>query len=202
MPDKPIGQLPELTAITDSSLLPVEQSNVAYHTKGATWRTFVQNAVASSVADAESAALDADDAASRAEADAVRAESAAAQARQDRDAIQGMTVSSTVLSPGDTPTLSKQQSGGVWNLAFGLAPGAVGPQGPVGPAGPQGDTQIINYNSTYVTAAVEPAYGNYFFNVNDQGHLILTYAGETAPDYSIDDDEGSPTYGHLLWEVE
>ena len=56
MADKTIGQLPELAEISDTSLLPVEESGTAYHTTGASWKSFVQNAIASLVAFVQSAA--------------------------------------------------------------------------------------------------------------------------------------------------
>ena len=191
MADKTIGQLPELGEISDSSLLPVEDSGTAYHTTGAAWKTWVQNAIASLVAIVQSAAGRADD-------DATRAETAAASASADAAAIQGMTISSEVLEAGSTPTLAKQESGGVWNLHFGLAPGERGPQGIQGPAGPQGVQGPRGDTGTAV--AVETS-GMYFFNVDNDsssptfGHLFLTYSGDDAPDFSIVD-------GHLIWTVD
>lgn len=194
MADKTIGQLPELGEISDTSLLPVEESGTAYHTTGASWRAFVQNAIASLVALVQSAANRADD-------DATRAETAAASALADKTAIQGMGISSTVLSPGATPTLSKTESGGVWTLNFGLAPGATGSQGIQGPAGPQG-VQGPAGPAGGNAASIEAASGIFSFAVNPQGHLIMTYAGaETNPDaWYIDFDTDSPTYGHLFYD--
>lgn len=191
MADKTIGQLPELAEISDTSLLPVEESGTAYHTTGASWKSFVQNAIASLVALVQSAA-------DRADNDATRAETAAASASADKTAIQGMGVSSTVLSPGATPTLSKTEIGGVWTLNFGLAPGATGSQGIQGPAGPQGVQGPKGDTGTAV--AVETS-GMYYFNVDNDsnsptfGHLFLTYSGDDAPDFSIVD-------GHLIWTVD
>lgn len=194
MADRTIGQLPELGEISDTSLLPVEESGTAYHTTGASWRAFVQNAIASLVALVQSAANRADD-------DATRAETAAASALADKTAIQGMGISSTVLSPGATPTLSKTESGGVWTLNFGLAPGATGSQGIQGPAGPQG-VQGPAGPAGGNAASIEAASGIFSFAVNPQGHLIMTYAGaETNPDaWYIDFDTDSPTYGHLFYD--
>lgn len=191
MADKTIGQLPELAEISDTSLLPVEDSGTAYHTTGASWKSFVQNAISALVALVQSAANRADD-------DAARAETAATATAADRYAIERMGVSSTVLSPGATPTLTKQESGGVWNLAFGLAPGAVGPQGVPGPQGLQGVQGPRGDTGTAV--AVETA-GMYYFSVDNDsssptfGHLFLTYSGDDAPDFSIVD-------GHLIWTVD
>ena len=191
MADKTIGQLPELGEVSDTSLLPVEESGTAYHTTGASWKSFVRNAIASLVALVESAAGRADD-------DATRAETAAASASADKTAIQGMGISSTVLSPGATPTLSKSESGGVWTLNFGLAPGATGSQGPTGPAGPQG---VQGPKGDTGTAVAVETRGMYYFNVDNDsssptfGHLFLTYSGDDAPDFSIVD-------GHLIWTVD
>lgn len=201
MADKTIGQLPELGEISDTSLLPVEQSGTAYHTTGAAWKTWVQNAIASLVALVAAAA-------GQASQDATRAETAAASASADKTAIQGMGISSTVLSPGATPTLSKTESGGVWTLNFGLAPGATGSQGIQGPAGPQGIQGPPGPVSS--AGSVEAATGLFTFSIGNStaqstlgepGHLLLTYAGaETeATQWSIDFDTSSPTYGHLLY---
>lgn len=190
MADKTIGQLPELAEISDTSLLPVEESGTAYHTTGASWKSFVQNAVAALVALVQAAA-------GQASQDATRAETAAASASADATAIQGMRINSTVLEAGATPTLSKTESGGVWTLNFGLAPGATGPAGSTGPAGPQGVQGPRGDTGTAV--AVETA-GMYYFNVDNDsdsptfGHLFLTYSGDDAPDFSIVD-------GHLIWTV-
>lgn len=191
MADKTIGQLPELAEVSDTSLLPVEESGTAYHTTGASWKSFVQNAVAALVALVEAAAGRADD-------DATRAETAAASALADATAIQGMGITSTVLEAGATPTLSKTESGGSWLLNFGLAPGARGPAGQTGPAGPQGVQGPRGDTGTAV--AVETS-GMYYFNVDNDsssptfGHLFLTYSGDDAPDFSIVD-------GHLIWTVD
>lgn len=194
MADKTIGQLDELVEISDTSLLPVEESGTAYHTTGAAWKLFVQNAIASLVALVQSAANRADD-------DATRAENAAASALADKTAIQGMGITSTVLEAGATPTLTKTESGGVWTLAFGLAPGATGSQGIQGPAGPQGVQGPAGPAGGNV-ASVEAATGIFSFAVNPQGHLIMTYSGgETNPEaWYVDHDTDSPTYGHLFYD--
>ncbi|MCM1220616.1 MAG: hypothetical protein NC548_39625 [Lachnospiraceae bacterium] len=59
-------------------------------------------------------------------------------------------------------------------------PGAQGPQGIQGPQGPQG----ING----VAVAVDGQYG---FSVDENGHLIVSYSGDDAPDFEIKED------GHL-----
>lgn len=62
--------------------------------------------------------------------------------------------------------------------------GLQGPQGIQGPAGPQG------INGVAVTAE-----GQIGFSVNENGHLLVTYSGDTPPAYSIGED------GHLYLEV-
>lgn len=193
--DKTIGQLPELDAISDTSLLPVEQSGTAYHTTGATWKQWVRDAIASLVALVEAAS-------GQASNDAARAETAAASTAADRTAIEGMGISSTVLAAGATPTLTKQQgTGGVWTLAFGLAPGAVGPQGETGPTGLQG-VQGIQGPPGGNAASIEAASGLFYFSISPQGHLLMTYSGsETNPEaWYVDTDTTSPTYGHLFYD--
>lgn len=194
-PDKTIGQLEELAEISDTSLLPVQQSGTAYHTTGAAWKQWVRDAIASLVALVEAKSDQASD-------DATRAETAAASTAADRTAIEGMGISSTVLEAGATPTLSKQQgAGGVWTLEFGLAPGAVGPRGATGPQGLQG-VQGIQGPPGGNAATVEAASGLFSFAINPQGHLIMTYSGaETNPEaWYIDTDTTSPTYGHLFYD--
>lgn len=60
-------------------------------------------------------------------------------------------------------------------------PGPQGPQGTQGPQGPQG------INGVAVTAE-----GQYGFDVNSNGHLILHYSGATPPSMAINAD------GHLI----
>lgn len=62
--------------------------------------------------------------------------------------------------------------------------GEVGPQGPQGVQGPQGP-QGINGVAVATTGA-------YAFNVDENGHLILHYTGDDAPDFSIN------ASGHLI----
>lgn len=62
--------------------------------------------------------------------------------------------------------------------------GAQGPQGIQGPQGPQG----ING----VAVAVSGQYG---FSVDENGHLIVSYSGDDAPDFEIKED------GHLYLNI-
>lgn len=79
----------------------------------------------------------------------------------------------------------------VWDLDAGAyrdtgvpATGPQGLQGVQGPAGPQG-----------VNGVAVAAEGFYAFNVDENGHLILSYTGQSAPDFAID---GS---GHLVLNI-
>lgn len=190
MADKTIGQLPLISSIGDTALLPVEDSGTAYHTTGAGWKQFVQDAIATDVAAVAAAAQSA-------AADAASASQDADDAEAARLAIENMGVLSNVLSPGATPTLQKSETGGIVTLTFGLAPGAVGPQGATGPQGPQGVQGPKGDTGTAV--AVETS-GMFYFSVDNDsssqtyGHLKLTYSGSDAPNMSIVD-------GHLIWNV-
>ncbi len=64
-------------------------------------------------------------------------------------------------------------------------PGPQGPQGIPGPEGPRG------MNGVAVSAD-----GLYAFNVDENGHLILSYTGETAPNFRIDQNDG-----HLYYDI-
>ncbi len=63
----------------------------------------------------------------------------------------------------------------------------VGPPGPPGPAGAQGPQGL---NGVAVAAA-----GQYAFNVDERGHLLCYYTGDTPPAFSINED------GHLIFEI-
>ena len=65
-------------------------------------------------------------------------------------------------------------------------PGAPGPTGPRGPQGPRG----------FDAVAVETQ-GMFYFSVDADGHLILTYTGDDPPDFEIDEDTG-----HLIWNTD
>lgn len=64
------------------------------------------------------------------------------------------------------------------------APGPKGEQGIQGPPGPRG-----------IDGVVVEAEGQIGFSVNEAGHLLVTYSGDTPPAYSIGED------GHLYLEV-
>lgn len=77
--------------------------------------------------------------------------------------------------------------------------GPAGPQGPIGatgPAGPQGPQGIQgpkgDRGDRGGDAAVVESKGVYAFQVREDGHLYVVYAGTDAPGYKIDDN------GHLV----
>ena len=65
--------------------------------------------------------------------------------------------------------------------------GAAGPMGPAGPQGPEGPQGIAGI-------AVETG-SAYAFNVDENGHLILSYLGDEPPGYFLGDD------GHLYLTI-
>lgn len=77
------------------------------------------------------------------------------------------------------------------------ATGATGPQGPkgdTGPTGPQGPQGVQGPQGPQGVAVGVETQGLFYFNVDEDGHLILTYTGDDPPDFSIDEDTG-----HLIW---
>ena len=71
---------------------------------------------------------------------------------------------------------------------------ATGPQGIQGNKGDKGDKGDIGpQGERGLNGVAVSTSGTYAFNVNDAGHLILYYTGNTAPDFSINQN------GHLIW---
>lgn len=211
MPDKTIGQLPSVSAVSDASLIPLEQSGVASKMTGLQFKNWAiagalpyATAAAASATSASDSAEDAADSAEAADNSAVSAAASAAAAEAERNKIENMGVTSTTLDAGSTATVSKSYSQGVVTLNFGIPRGNPGIQGSTGPRGAQGVQGPKGDTGTAV--AVETS-GMYYFNVDNDstsptyGHLLLTYTGDTEPDIEIDYDTTSPTYGHLLWNV-
>ena len=104
------------------------------------------------------------------------------------------------------------------------ATGATGPQGVQGERGiqgPQGEQGIQGVQGPQGIQGIQgppgglaeltPAAGMFYMNIGpgtdpisgetEQGHLLLTYTGEEPPDFEIDFDTESETYGHLIWVV-
>ena len=68
--------------------------------------------------------------------------------------------------------------------------GETGPQGAQGVQGPKGEQGERGINGVAVATD-----GHYAFNVNENGHLILSYTGSQQPNFSINEN------GHLILEV-
>ena len=199
MADKTIGELPSVASVSDNSLIPVEQSGVASKMTGAQFRGWAVDNVAPYATAASNSADAAAGSATSASNSATAASGSASTATSARDAILNMTVSMSTLDPGSTGTVTKSESGGVWNLAFALPRGDTGLQGPQGVQGIQGERGPKGDTGTAVGVETE---GMYYFSVDQNtssqtyGHLFLTYTGDAPPDFEINSD------GHLIWTVE
>lgn len=152
-----------------------------------------EEAAKSSEQKAAQASAAAESAKSTAQQAASTATQQASAAARSRSAIENMSVSSETVTSGGAASVTKSMVGGSVHLHFGLprgekgatgAPGARGAQGVQGVPGEQGPRGI---NGTAVSAD-----GIYAFNVNAEGHLVLSYTGDTAPTFSINDA------GHLI----
>lgn len=100
-----------------------------------------------------------------------------------------MTVESVTL-PAESPAfvLAERQNGTV-RLTLGIPRGIQGPTGAAGTVGAQGPQGIQGPPGPQGIHGVAVATtGTYAFNVNDDGDLILSYTGDTAPDFYINDN--------------
>ena len=191
MADKTIGELPAASGLDDDSLLVVEQQGTAMRASGALWKGFAQSAVASQVSAAPHSAQAAASSAQVAQAAQRSAQAAQAGAEMAERAIENMTVSADTLSADSPAKVTKSASGASFHLFFGIPRGPQGIQGPQGPQGIQGPPGPQGINGVAVAAE-----GQYAFNVDSNGHLILFYEGNTTPDFSIGAN------GHLYYNFE
>ena len=191
MADKTIGELPAASGPDDDSLLVVEQQGTAMRASGALWKGFAQSAVASQVSAAQHSAQAAASSAQVAQAAQRSAQAAQAGAEMAERAIENMTVSAETLSADSPAKVTKSASGVSFHLFFGIPSGTQGIQGPQGPQGIQGPPGPQGINGVAVAAE-----GQYAFNVDSNGHLILFYEGNTIPDFSIGAN------GHLYYNFE
>lgn len=191
MADKTIGELPVASGLDDDSLLVVEQQGTAMRASGALWKGFAQSAVASQVSAAQHSAQAAASSAQVAQAAQRSAQAAQAGAEMAERAIENMTVSAETLSADSPAKVTKSASGASFHLFFGIPRGPQGIQGPQGPQGIQGPSGPQGINGVAVAAE-----GQYAFNVDSNGHLILFYDGNTTPDFSIGAN------GHLYYNFE
>lgn len=127
-------------------------------------------ALNSAVVRTDRSADSAEDSAEQASGSASLAAQSAEAAERDRQAIEDMSVTSHTLAAGYEATVQKQvDTHGAVNLDFGIPRGR--------------DAVLVR------------AEGMYGFQVDERGHLILTYSGEEAPNYSINAE------GHLILTV-
>lgn len=213
MADKTIGELPSIANVTDSSLIPVEQSGVAGKMTGAQFKAWgataaqpAADAAAQSASQASQYATNAANSAAAASGSATTASTKATEAGNSataaaasRQAIENLGVASNTLDPGSAATVGKTVSQGVVTLTFGIPRGATGSQGATGARGPQG---VQGPKGDTGTAVAVETQGMYYFNVDNNsssptfGHLFLTYSGTEAPSFSINQQ------GHLIWTVD
>lgn len=185
MADKTIGELLGINEVYDDSLIPVEQLGEARKMTGKQFRQFGEKAAEAYV---QAAARDAEAAKKSASAAAEsqrQAKEHAGSAETARQAIEDMTVTSDTLPSGSEATATKTAVGGSFNIHFGIPRGEQGATGPKGEQGIQGPEGPQGINGVAVASE-----GFYAFNVNDEGHLILSYTGGEAPDFSIHEDDG------------
>ncbi len=199
-----IGSLPGIGNLYDDTLIPVEQQGEAHKMTGAQWKAYAKDAAQQDVDRAVQAAEDASasvreaagyagQAGQHAEA-AGAAKSGAELARDEagaaRQAIEDMSVSAGSLPAGSEATVVKTAAGGSVNLRFGIPRGEQGKPGPPGADGIQGPPGKDGINGVAV-----PEAGQYAFNVDERGHLMLSYTGSEAPDFEIRED------GHLYLNI-
>lgn len=199
-----IGDLPSIAGIYDDTLIPVEQQGEARKMKGSQWKEYARAAVSQDVGSAESSAVSAADSAAAAAGSAGKAnqyaqaantartgaEAARDAAREAKQAVEDLTVSAVTLPPGSEATAVKTPPGGPLNILFGIPRGEQGATGATGAQGIQGPPGRDGTNGVAV-----PEAGQYAFYVNAAGHLILSYTGNTAPDFTIREN------GHLYLNI-
>lgn len=216
MADKAIGELPSASSLQSSSLIPVEQQGTAMSITGAQFASFAVQSVSPYATQARQSEQNAGQSERDAENSATKASNAASIANASKEAILNMTVSSFTLAPGSDATVIKTvNADGSVNLAYGIPQGlqgVMGPQGPqgiqgvsgetgaTGPKGDKGDTGPQGEQGIQgppgpqgINGVAVATDGAYAFNVDENGHLILSYTGNEIPGFEIDS-----TTGHLL----
>ena len=204
MADREVSSLPRASQITPEALLPVfvpGSTTPAQSATGAQFAAFakegakeavsaeVNKAAASASAAEKSAknatesAANADESASGSAASAANAAQSAANAQNAREAIENMEVRADTLGAGSAATVRKEVVDGVVRLTYGIPEGKQGATGPAGAEGKQGPPGPQGISGVAVAAD-----GQYAFNVNEDGDLILSYTGDTAPNMHINED--------------
>lgn len=175
------------------------------------------DAAKQSAADAEKSAQNARESTKNAQESADAAKAAQTGAETARNAIENMVVDAETLPSGSEATVEKFVLGDTVRLHYGIPRGEQGIQGiqgeqgiqgiqgvqgiqgerglqgekgERGEQGPQGEKGERGINGVAVSAK-----GVYAFNVDERGHLILSYTDDEAPDFSIDSN------GHLIANI-
>lgn len=196
MADRNIGALPPVPDIYDDTLLVAEQQGAAARISGAQLKKYARAGVAEYVESAQTAAQTAQEAQTAAQESAETAQEAkdAAETAQNgaeaaKESIENMEVSAYTLPTGAPASVEKLDKGDHVQLHFGLPAGPQGAKGDKGDKGDTGDTGPQGppgMNGTTVETS-----GMWGFSINEDGHLIVTYVGDDAPDFEIKED------GHL-----
>ena len=211
MADKEVSSLPRASQITPDTVLPVYVPGSTTPAQAATGEQFaafarecvdadVERAV-KAAAEAEQAVKGAGDVIEQGKKDmnsikenalsaAHRAEQSEANAQGAREAIENMEVRANTLGAGSAATVRKEVVNGVVRLTYGIPEGKQGATGPAGAEGKQGPPGPQGISGVAVAAD-----GQYAFNVNEDGDLILSYTGDTAPNMHINAD------GHLILTI-
>ena len=204
MADKEVSSLPKASQITEETVFPVYvpgSATPAQAGTGAQFAAFAKegakaavtaeiNKAASYASSAEKSAQSAATSEKSATQSAYRSEQNAANAQDAREAIENMEVRADTLGAGSTATVRKEVVNGVVRLIYGIPCGEQGATGPAGAEGKQGPPGPQGISGVAVAAD-----GQYAFNVNAEGHLILSYTGDTAPNMRINDA------GHLILTI-
>lgn len=196
MADREISSLPKLSKITEDVQIPVYvpgSSSPAQSASGTQFADFAKESVAAETQRAAAAAVKSEQYKDEALNAAHRADQSAANAQDAREAIENMTVRADTLDAGSEATVRKEIVNGVVQMVYGIPrgeqgdvgpQGAQGIQGPPGPQGPSGG------------AMIPISSGHFALRIDDDGHLILSYADDTTPpDLYISDD------GHLIMRI-
>lgn len=120
------------------------------------------------------------------------AENSAERAVAAWNGLKKTEVDAVTVPAGSDAAAIKTQVGDHFHIRFEIPrgrQGATGPQGAQGERGPQGERGSQGERGT---SAVVPVSGSYAFHVDGNGHLILSYAGDSAPAFAINKD------GHLI----
>ena len=206
MADSPIGSLPVASALYDTSLLVIEQQGTAMSLAGSLFRAFAVAAAQGKAQEAATYAAAAAQAAGDAEEWAshppniggapgetptndhwwIYSTSVHDWVDTGVDAGPTITIAEVVaIAPNETPYVTNTGTNTDPIFHLFIPRGQKGDTGATGPQGVQGIQGERGLNGVAVAAD-----GQYAFNVDANGHLILYYNGDTAPNFSIDQNTG------------